>query len=84
MPHDIIAHLVAVVCTTNCTMFSKLRPQHEVDDKHTIHLNPILDKIGHFGKFHLLQLFLMTIASYIGISPAFSSYAYTAYMPKYR
>ena len=84
LPHDIIAHLEAIVCTTSFTMFSKFRPQHEVDDKHTIHLNPILDKIGHFGKFHLLQLFLMTIASYIGISPAFSSYAYTAYMPKYR
>ena len=65
------------------TMFGSTH-QHEVDLKHTIQLNPILDKIGQFGKFHAIQLLLMVAALYLGISPAFYSYAYTGYLPKYR
>ena len=56
----------------------------EVDLKHTIQLNSVLDKVGYFGWFHVLQLSLMVLTSFLGIGPAFSSYAYTGYMPKYR
>ena len=59
-------------------------PQHEVDMQNTIQLNPILDKIGRFGKFHAIQLLLMFVARAIGGRLGLYSYAYTAYLPKYR
>ena len=56
----------------------------EVDFKHTIQLDSVLDKIGHFGWFHGIQLILMMLTLLISATPAFFSYKYTGYVPKYR
>lgn len=65
-------------------MVLKMFQRHEVDTTNTIQLDPILEQIGSFGKFQIMQLFLTIVALGIGTSNAFSSYAFTAYMPKYR
>ena len=50
----------------------------------TIQLNPILEKIGQFGKFHWFQLALVWMAMVLGSCASFKSYAFTGYLPNYR
>ena len=56
----------------------------DIDQKHTIKLNPIFEKIGYFGKFQILQLALVWTTLILGSCASFKSYAFTGYMPKYR
>ena len=60
--------------------FWKKEPEHH--DNH-FELNPILEKIGHFGKFQYLQILLFwTICINTGIGVY--SFAFTGFLPDYR
>ena len=55
----------------------------EIGDALTIDLDPILDQIGSFGKFQVLELILVILVNAGHLFPAVD-FMFTGYVPKHR
>ena len=57
--------------------------KRNVEEADPIELNPVLEKIGHFTKFHVIQITLLWI-TILSSGTGILAFAFTGYQPKYR